>query len=81
MTFGAKPPSTFPSVITALSVGETERATIVCSATTSCAATTTASTVPCGADAWPPVPRTMNWRSSLFAVTGPRAQPIVPAEA
>ena len=81
MTFGATPPSIRPSVSTALSVGDTLRLTSIWSAVTSCAATTTGSTVPCGAEAWPPVPRTSSSTESEFAVTGPAAQPRVPADA
>ena len=46
ITFGAPPPSILPMVMTPLSVGDTLRLTIACRAVTSCAATTTASTVP-----------------------------------
>ena len=81
ITLGAKPPSILPSVSTALSVGATLRETIVCRATITCAATTTGSTVPCGADAWPPVPRTTSSMESLLAVTAPAAQPMVPGDA
>ena len=46
-----------------------------------CAATTTGSTVPWGADACPPVPVTIMSKESEFAVTLPGAHPKVPADA
>ena len=46
-----------------------------------CAATTTGSMVPWGADACPPVPVTIMSKESEFAVTLPGAHPKVPADA
>mmetsp|Transcript_54033 Transcript_54033/g.145731 ORF Transcript_54033/g.145731 Transcript_54033/m.145731 type:complete len:238 (+) Transcript_54033:86-799(+) len=79
-TFGANPPSILPRLMTALSVGDMLRLTTACRLVTNCAATTMASTVPCGADACPPLPCTVSWMESLLAVTDPGAQPRVPAE-
>ena len=71
----------FPKVMTALSVGDVFREIMHCAAVMNCAATTTGSTVPWGAEAWPPVPVMRMSRESEFAVTEPGAHPTVPAEA
>jgi hypothetical protein len=60
------PAVTYPTVTTANSPGLTSRATIVCSASTVRAAITIGSTVVCGAEPWPPLPKMVMRSESAF---------------
>ena len=71
----ALPPCTAPMVTTAGSTGETSRATIVCSATTTWAAATMGSAARCGLPPCPPRPWTTMRSRSTAAMSGPVLHP------
>ena len=68
-----------PHVSTPASSGSLLRDTTVCSVVTTFAATTTASTVDCGAAPWPPLPVTWISNLSLAAIMGPLRAPTRPS--
>ena len=63
--------SIFPIETTAASSGSISRATIVCSATETCAAQSMASTDKCGMAPWPPLPWIEMRNLSVAAIKGP----------
>ena len=79
MTLLLVPAWQLPTVTTATSPGVTSRDTMVCSRTMIMAASTTGSTVFCGAAPWPPRPYTVILMLSAAAMNGPERVRTVPA--
>ena len=71
MTLGASPARKAPTVMMPVCSGGTLRATMVCSAITMLAPTTTGSTAACGMAPWPPVPLTVMMQVSPLAMAKP----------
>ena len=66
------------TLTTTASTGLTLRLAMVCSAVMICAAATTGSAARCGRAAWPPLPCTVIWISSVAAIIGPARTAILP---
>src|SRR5262245_603919 len=79
MTLSLEPPWIEVTLTTAASSGEHWRLTIVCSASTICAATTTMSMPRCGQAAWVPRPRMTLPKLSAEASAGPGSMANSPA--
>ena len=79
MTLRVVPASIFAMVITAGSKTFTRRVTSVWNACTISQATGIGSRQSCGAEAWPPLPRTVIWTVSPDASIGPGRVVMTPA--